>query len=400
MLDLNKFKVYAIGGYVRDRLLGRNPKDHDYCVVGATHADMVSAGFNQVGADFPVYLHPVTNDEYALARKERKVAAGYHGFETDFDTSVTLEEDLFRRDLTINAMAREVIGWNELGHAKLSDEIIDPFGGQEDLESGLIRHVSEAFSEDPVRVLRACRLAARYDFIFLIETFDLMKWMVRDGELNHLTAERVWLEFEKTMTESVNTYDFLLMLEIIGALDVLMPEIVKDLSLLQKPLAAADEAQASVAVKCAIITSHKRAMLTTHMSQQQIGDFWRRMKAPSEVVSLAVKSAMVRFTFVHCWDGNAEQILSTLIALNAFNNVDGMVDTLNVVSCVDASFAETAIVLSTAQHITKDISFGSLTEDQQATLKGKEIGEAIDALRVKEIKQYLETRSFLGTTTF
>jgi len=384
-------KFFIVGGYVRDRLLNCECNDHDFVVVGATPEMMIENGFQQVGADFPVFLNKA-GDEYALARKERKVAAGYHGFETDFDTSVTLEEDLFRRDLTINAMAREVLSWDDNGHAHLSDEIIDPFNGRRDLEDGRIRHVSDAFGEDPVRVLRALRFAARYGFDIALETYDLMKWMVRDGELNHLTAERVWLEFEKTMTESVDTSDFLQMLEIIGALDILMPEIVKGLPAVQSPLEDADGHFASVAIKCAIITSH--------MNQQAVGDFWRRRKAPNEVVSLAVTSAMLRFTFEHCWEGTAEQILSTLKALAAFNNVGGMVDTLRVVTYINEAFTETATVLSTAQHITKDISFGSLTEDQQATLKGKEIGEAIDALRVKEIKQYLETRSFLGTTTF
>jgi tRNA nucleotidyltransferase (CCA-adding enzyme) len=121
-------KVYIVGGYVRDRLLSRECKDHDFVVVGATEQDMLDLGFSSVGADFPVFLHPLTGDEFALARKERKVAAGYNGFEVDFDPSVTLEDDLKRRDLTINAMAREVVGWNDQGHAKLKDDVIDPLG--------------------------------------------------------------------------------------------------------------------------------------------------------------------------------------------------------------------------------------------------------------------------------
>jgi tRNA nucleotidyltransferase (CCA-adding enzyme) len=194
-------KVYIVGGYVRDRLMGRPGVDHDFVVVGATHEDMVEAGFKQVGADFPVYLHPVSGDEYALARTEQKDGIGYHGFKVFSDPSVTLEEDLERRDLTINAMAREVIGWDEDGFAKLSDEIIDPFGGQADLAQGILRHVSDAFGDDPVRALRVARFRARYGFNIHPTTFELM-WQMRDrGELDNLTRERVWLELSKAMME-------------------------------------------------------------------------------------------------------------------------------------------------------------------------------------------------------
>lgn len=199
MLDLTRFKVYVVGGYVRDRLLGRDPKDHDFVVVGATADDMVDAGFSQVGASFPVFLHPHTGDEYALARMERKVGVGYNGFMCMCDPNITIEEDLYRRDLTINAMARQVVGWNEHGHAKLSDEIIDPYGGCRDLAQGVIRHVSEAFAEDPVRVLRAARFAARYGFKITADTVKLMGDIA--PEINHVPNERVWAEFEKGLME-------------------------------------------------------------------------------------------------------------------------------------------------------------------------------------------------------
>lgn len=199
-LDPVKFEIYAVGGYVRDRLLGRDPKDHDYVVVGATAKDMVDAGFEPIEASFPVFLHPKTRDEFALARKERKVGVGYLGFEVFFDPTVTIEDDLYRRDLTVNAMARRVIGWNELGHAKLSDEIVDPFGGQQDLKDGVLRHVSEAFAEDPVRVLRAARFAARYEFDVHPETIELMAKVA--PELDHVPQERIWAEFEKGLMEN------------------------------------------------------------------------------------------------------------------------------------------------------------------------------------------------------
>lgn len=180
---------YLVGGAVRDILLGLNPKDRDYCVVGADDGDMLAFGFRKVGEDFPVYLHPVTKEEYALARFERKTEKGYAGF--SFETKgVTLEEDLYRRDLTINAMAMDK-----------NSQLIDPYGGQKDLKNGILRHVSEAFAEDPVRILRVCRFAARYNFSIADETKELMKTMVDNGEFDALTKERVMLEFTKVSSE-------------------------------------------------------------------------------------------------------------------------------------------------------------------------------------------------------
>lgn len=178
-----------VGGAVRDKVMGIEPKDVDYVVVGATPADMLAQGFQQVGAGFPVFLHPTTGEEYALARQERKVGVGYNGFETVFDPSITLEDDLLRRDLTINAMAMDL----ETG------EIIDPYGGQQDIELGILRHTSDAFAEDPVRVLRAARFAARYKFDIARETVRLMEKIV--PEIDHVPAERVWAEFQKGLME-------------------------------------------------------------------------------------------------------------------------------------------------------------------------------------------------------
>ena len=180
-------KVYLVGGAVRDTLLGLDPKDKDYVIVGATAEDveaLLAQGYQRVGADFPVFLHPETGDEYALARIERKVGAGYNGFEAYTSPDLTIEDDLRRRDLTINAMAMDPD----------TGEIIDPFGGQEDLKNGVLRHVSEAFAEDPLRVLRVARFKARYGFKLAPETYKLMHQLVESGELDHLTRERVWDE--------------------------------------------------------------------------------------------------------------------------------------------------------------------------------------------------------------
>ncbi len=190
-------KIYQVGGAVRDRLLGKAVHDVDYVVVGGTADEMMQKGFRPVGSHFPVFLHPTTNSEYALARTERKTASGHQGFTFHADPRVTLEEDLKRRDLTINAMAQAV---NEVGEPV--GEIVDPYGGQADLKAGVLRHVSNAFLEDPLRVLRVARFAARFpDFHIASETLVLMGRMVRARELETLSKERIWQELARAMEE-------------------------------------------------------------------------------------------------------------------------------------------------------------------------------------------------------
>jgi tRNA nucleotidyltransferase (CCA-adding enzyme) len=185
-------KIYEVGGAVRDELLGRPVKDRDYVVVGATPEEMTRLGYRPVGKDFPVFLHPLSHDEYALARTERKTARGYRGFQVYAAPDVTLEDDLRRRDLTINAMARDEAG-----------QLIDPYGGERDLRAKVLRHVSEAFSEDPVRILRVARFAARYgDFSIAPETLARMRAMAANGEVDALVAERVWQELAKGLMEA------------------------------------------------------------------------------------------------------------------------------------------------------------------------------------------------------
>ncbi|HDL5123085.1 TPA: multifunctional CCA addition/repair protein [Mannheimia haemolytica] len=218
--------IYLVGGAVRDQLLGLPVKDRDFLVVGATAEQLLAQGFQQVGADFPVFLHPETKEEYALARQERKNGNGYNGFICDFSPNVTLEQDLIRRDLTINAIAQDE-----------NSTLFDPYGGVQDLENRLLRHVSPAFSEDPLRVLRIARFAARFhSFGFTIapETLKLMREMVQSGELKHLTAERVWLETQKAF-ETDNPHVYFDILRLIGALKVLFPELDRLFGVPQPP---------------------------------------------------------------------------------------------------------------------------------------------------------------------
>jgi len=209
-------QVFLVGGAVRDRLLGRDAGDRDWVVVGATPDEMRAQGYHPVGRDFPVFLHPDSNEEYALARTERKSGRGYHGFEFHADPSVTLEQDLARRDFTINAIACSEGG-----------ELVDPFDGAGDIERRLLRHVSPAFAEDPVRILRAARFLARFaplGFTIADETRELMRQMVADGEVDHLVPERVWQELHTALGEAQPSA-MLRCLRDCGALARLLPEV-------------------------------------------------------------------------------------------------------------------------------------------------------------------------------
>jgi len=209
-------QIYLVGGAVRDALLGEKAYDRDWVVVGATPQEMLDQGYQQVGKDFPVFLHPKTKEEFALARTERKAGVGYHGFEVFADPGVSLEEDLIRRDLTINAMAQD-----DNGH------IIDPYAGLVDLKDKVLRHVSDAFTEDPLRVLRVARFAAKlapYGFSLAPETQALMTEMTASGELSDLTPERVWQEVVKALNTRQPSV-FFEVLDKVGAVEVLFPEL-------------------------------------------------------------------------------------------------------------------------------------------------------------------------------
>ena len=308
-------RVYLVGGAVRDRLLGLPVRERDWVVVGADPVELVDAGYQSVGREFPVFLHPVTHEEYALARRERKVAPGYRGFTTQFSPDVTLEEDLKRRDLTINAMAETESG-----------EIIDPYGGKADLAAQQLRHVSEAFVEDPVRVLRVARFAARYahlGFHVAPETLALMRRMTAAGEVSALVPERVWQETERALGEA-DPQVFFETLRACGALRVIFPEIDVLFGVPQPPrwhpeidtgvhvmmaLLQAANAGASTAVRFAVLTHDlgkaltPRAQWPSHHGHEQLGlepleDLCTRLKVPNACRELA-HLATLQHTLVH-----------------------------------------------------------------------------------------------------
>ena len=308
-------QIYLVGGAVRDALLNLPVKDRDWVVVGATPDELLAQGFQQVGADFPVFLHPQTQEEHALARTERKSGKGYQGFDCRFSPDISLEEDLLRRDLTINAMAQDAGG-----------HIIDPYGGRADLEKRLLRHVSPAFSEDPLRVLRVARFAARFaplGFTIAAETMTLMRQMVQDGELDHLVAERVWTETRRALGEQTPDVYFQVLRDCgalavwFSELDALFgvpqpaqyhPEIDCGLHALLS-LKAAARLSTDVSVRWAALIHDLGKALTPaedwprHIAHEKrgltsISNLCSRLKAPKEATELALLSGECH-TLVH-----------------------------------------------------------------------------------------------------
>lgn len=319
---------YIVGGYVRDQLLGIEPRDKDWVVTGATEAQMLALGFQKVGADFPVFLESESHEEYALARIERKTGHGYHGFSTDFSPTVSLEEDLKRRDLTINAMALSEQG-----------EVIDPYGGQKDLQQKVLRHVSEAFSEDPVRVLRVARFYARlgkYGFSVAEETQDLMRYMVQQGELDHLTAERVWAECFNALQEP-EPYRFFELLFSVGASEVLFPEICallhskapeqseKKLSFLLKDVQKARDLQSSPLFLFSYLMrklSECAAELPLDQKEKTIKALCLRLRVPHKYKDMSLKGVRYAKIVQDVCHSPAQEIVQVVDAFRSMETDD------------------------------------------------------------------------------
>jgi tRNA nucleotidyltransferase (CCA-adding enzyme) len=294
---------------VRDELLGLPVHDRDHVVVGATPEEMVAAGFRPVGRDFPVFLHPKTQEEYALARTERKSGRGYKGFTVHAAPDVTLEDDLRRRDLTINAMARD----------PESGALVDPFGGKADLERKVLRHVSEAFAEDPVRILRVARFAARFGFAVHPATADLMKHMVASGEADALVSERVWQEFSKGLAEKhpQRMFD---VLRACGLLARVLPEL--------KELPATLDGSVPV----------RFTVLTWPLDEAALEAIAERLKVPNEVRDLALTAARSRSLLLKK-DASAPELLDLLKRADAFRRPERFAELLQAARLAAPGFA-------------------------------------------------------------
>ncbi len=307
-------KIYQVGGAVRDELLGLPVKDRDHVVVGATPEELERLGFKPVGKDFPVFLHPATHEEYALARTERKTSRGYKGFTVHAAPDVTLEDDLARRDLTINAMARDERG-----------ELIDPFGGAADLKAGVLRHVSPAFVEDPVRVLRVARFAARFGFRPAPETLALMREVVANGEVDALVPERVWQEFAKGLMAAAPRRMFETLAEC-GAL----PRVLPEWSHLdgRRALAALDQA-ATRGLPLAV----RYAALFAGGPVEAAESAAARLRAPVECRDLAVLAARWSATVREARRLGADALVELFERADAFRRPERFAELVDACEC-------------------------------------------------------------------
>ena len=402
-------KIYLVGGAVRDELLNRPVTERDWVVVGSSPEEMKSLGYQQVGKDFPVFLHPQTKEEYALARTVRKTAAGYYGFEVDAGKAVTLEEDLLRRDLTVNAMAKDDEG-----------KIIDPHGGQKDLQQGILRHVSPAFAEDPVRILRIARFAARYHhlgFRVADETVELMQGMVNAGEVDALVPERVWQELERSLGEK-SPGIFIQQLRDCNALAVLFPEIdrlfgvpqrgdyhpeidtgIHTLMALEQTMKLTLQPVALFAAICHDLGkgTTSKDILPSHHGHEERGvrlvkKLCQRCRAPREYLELAQISAKYHTHCHRAFELKPSTLLETLTRLDGLRKPERFEAFLQV--CEGDSRGRTGF--ENKAYPQADYFRGALAEIKQVNpaelaqkgLSGKQMGEALTRLRVERLTEF------------
>ncbi|MNK31341.1 Multifunctional CCA protein [compost metagenome] len=359
-------KIYTVGGAVRDQLLGLPVKDHDHVVVGATPDDMLRRGFRPVGKDFPVFLHPKTQEEYALARTERKTAPGYRGFVFHTAPDVTLEEDLVRRDLTINAIAQAEDG-----------SLTDPFGGIDDIQNKVFRHVSDAFGEDPVRILRLARFAARFDtFTVAPATMELMRRMVGDGEVDALVAERVWQEVAKGLMEA-RPSRMLTVLHECGALARILPELAINDHLLR----VIDRVAGAGHALCV-----RFAVLMLAVPLEQINVLSERLRVPNDCRELAVMAAREQAVVAGALDLSAEAIVSLCERCDGLRKPQRFVQMLDAIGCdVQAqghAFPQSAWLQAMLAAV-RGVDAGALA--QACAQEPKRIPEVIHAARVEAV---------------
>lgn len=388
-------KVYLVGGAVRDQLLGRPIKDKDFVVVGSCVDEMLAAGFHQVGADFPVFLHPKTKEEFALARTERKLGHGYQGFQVFASPEVTLQDDLARRDLTVNAMAIEVTSLSD--SSPVDNQVIDYYGGLEDIKNKTLRHVSSAFSEDPLRVLRTARFYSRYfplGFSIAKETLALMTSLVNSGELAHLSRERIWQESSRAlMQEAPQVY--WQSLDEIGALQALYPKLYdawhqhKSSHQLRLQVFAslelAQSFQLNLQQRWALLMTSFNSSSTTELENTltTIRTFGNENKVPKNITQFAL------------W------FITHLEILTNFEAVDAN-DLVELIQSISADkhpnrFIELMKVAQTWQLASQQIKMSQAIDDYNSisiknidhNLQGADIGIAIKQARIDKIKAQL-----------
>ncbi|MGI9280273.1 MAG: hypothetical protein ACR2PX_11695 [Endozoicomonas sp.] len=381
-------KIFLVGGAVRDKLLNLPVKDHDWVVVGSSPEKMKQQGFQPVGQDFPVFLHPDTKEEYALARTERKSGHGYSGFVFHTAPDVTLEEDLIRRDLTINAMAEDDQG-----------KIHDPYGGQEDLRRKLLRHVSPAFQEDPLRILRVARFAARFHhlgFSVAPETIALIRSMVDSGEASYLVPERVWQETTRALCEP-NPEIFFEVLSACNAMNVVMPEwmpFLKKNSTGIKALQTAITAQESAEIRFAVTFAPEKGL--TH---ETLTALFKRLKPPSQFSELAnlifqhSASLTTHSNDRDADDKDAEQWMTLFEKTDAFRRSERFEAFLKACSCIALALGKT--ISESRQAQIKSLLLLCLSINAKEIVsrgfKGKAIGDELRKERLIQMQEQLDS---------
>ncbi len=368
-------KIYAVGGAVRDELLGLAVKDRDYVVVGATPDEMVKLGFKPVGIEFPVFLHPKTREEYALARTERKVARGYHGFEFHAAPDVTLEQDLARRDLTINAIARDQDG-----------AIVDPFNGAADLKAGVLRHVSPAFAEDPVRILRVARFAARYGFAIARETLALMRRMVAEGEADALVAERVWREFARGLMEDRPSRMFEVLRKC-GALARVAPEI--DALFEREEAGSAALAALDAAARAGASLEVRFAALARTLDPLAVEALASRLKAPATCRDLALLGARHANAIVDASELNAAELLELLDTTDAWRRPERFSELIAAALAAEPEKDDASVRLERARQAAASVDAGAIAKFAKSPA---EIRGRVNAARLEAIRRALPVR--------
>jgi tRNA nucleotidyltransferase (CCA-adding enzyme) len=373
-------KIYLVGGAVRDKLLGLPIKERDYVVVGTTSAEMLKLGFRQVGKEFPVFLHPKTGEEYALARTERKIKPGYQGFTFDTSTHVTLEEDLLRRDLSINAIAMDLN----------THQLIDPYHGQHDIQHKILRHVSPAFAEDPVRILRLGRFFARYAHLgFQVDTktMALMRKMVQSGEVNALVAERVWKELERTLGEP-HPDKFFEVLHDIHALPILFPH----LHITGPGIAALKTATTLTSNTNIRFAALLHALPEDHVTQTASKEILRhyshRYRIPNAYSELALLTALHYPTILNFNSLSAEALLNLFYALDIYRRETRFHHFLTACQ---------AIALSQHQHLdsawlqtcAKEAKSVDVQPFIRQGFKGNELAHQLKEARLKKIQAFI-----------
>lgn len=362
--------VYLVGGAVRDELLNRPVTERDWVVVSATPEEMLSKGYEQVGKDFPVFLHPKTKEEYALARTERKSGSGYTGFVCYAAPDVTLEQDLIRRDLTVNAIARDNNG-----------NLIDPYHGVEDLESRTLRHVSEAFSEDPLRVFRVARFAARYAYLgFTVadETLSLMGSMAKSGELAHLTAERVWKETIRALGEN-NPEVYFQVLERAEALNDWFPELIASLHDSYSRLTRAASSQVSDDIRW--------ALLFADISAENTESLCKRVKAPNKYAELATLVSRFNKDFTN--SDSADDWLTLCNHCDAWRKPERFANFTTACTLITEDSDNSKAMATLLMDAVLQAGTLSAKAFVEQGLRGPQIGEAMNQARKDIFAEYL-----------